>query len=106
MAALGARKRKDEVLELDRDGKRHVSEVSSGSASPAPVEAPARLYCLCRKNYGTHAPRLTAEDERVMIACDHCDEWYHATCVQIKEDHVSLIDTFVCPPCEQRTFAF
>lgn len=39
-----------------------------------------------------------------MIACDYCDEWYHASCVQIDEDDVALIDTFVCPPCEHSTY--
>ncbi|WFD23166.1 COMPASS (complex proteins associated with Set1p) component [Malassezia equina] len=74
-AGPSTQKRVAQELVLDRDGKRHISEASSGSASPAPVEAPP-------------------QDERVMIACDYCDEWYHASCVQIDEDDVALIDTF------------
>lgn len=38
-----------------------------------------------------------------MIACDYCDEWYHASCIQISEDSLALIDTFVCPRCETST---
>jgi len=39
-----------------------------------------------------------------MIACDYCDEWYHATCVKVSENDVALIDTFVCPPCESSAY--
>ncbi|SHO77880.1 Similar to S.cerevisiae protein SPP1 (Subunit of COMPASS (Set1C)) [Malassezia sympodialis ATCC 42132] len=83
-------KRHAHELAVDRDGKRHITEPPSGSASPAP-EAPERMYCVCRQSY---------DDERVMIACDYCDEWYHASCIQISEDSLALIDTFVCPRCE------
>ncbi|KAM3360955.1 hypothetical protein P3S68_015809 [Capsicum galapagoense] len=30
------------------------------------------LYCLCRKPY----------DQRPMLACDKCDEWYHFDCIK------------------------
>jgi len=47
-------KRHAHELAVDRDGKRHITEPPSGSASPAP-EAPERMYCVCRQSYGTPA---------------------------------------------------
>lgn len=38
-----------------------------------------------------------------MIACDFCDEWYHAACLGIADEAVELIDQFVCPECEKST---
>ncbi|GAA5879901.1 hypothetical protein JCM8547_005314 [Rhodosporidiobolus lusitaniae] len=50
-----------------------------------------RLYCVCRKLY---------DPERMMIACDKCEEWYHVDCVGIAEDAVELVDLFICPNCQ------
>ncbi|XP_051119104.1 lysine-specific demethylase JMJ17 [Andrographis paniculata] len=43
------------------------------------------LYCICRRPY----------DERAMIACDKCDEWYHFDCVKI----TSAPKTYICIAC-------
>lgn len=43
------------------------------------------LYCICRRPY----------DQRKMIACDQCDEWYHFDCVNIS----SAPRIYVCPAC-------
>ncbi|KAF0910136.1 hypothetical protein E2562_001355 [Oryza meyeriana var. granulata] len=44
------------------------------------------LYCICRKPY----------DNRAMIACDQCDEWYHFDCINL---HGPPPETFYCPAC-------
>ncbi|PVH47195.1 hypothetical protein PAHAL_4G000400 [Panicum hallii] len=44
------------------------------------------LYCICRKPY----------DNRAMIACDQCDEWYHFDCINLLGPPP---DTFFCPAC-------
>lgn len=44
------------------------------------------LYCICRKPY----------DQRAMIACDKCDEWYHFGCVKLR----SAPKVYICPACE------
>lgn len=49
-----------------------------------------KLYCVCKTKY---------DEERFMIACDRCDEWYHTTCVNMPEMEVELVDQFFCPPC-------
>ncbi|GAA5956325.1 hypothetical protein JCM3765_005629 [Sporobolomyces pararoseus] len=56
-------------------------------------EADDRLYCICREHY---------EPERMMIACDRCEEWYHIECVKIPDDSVELVDQFFCPPCQTK----
>lgn len=45
------------------------------------------LYCICRKPY----------DQRAMIACDQCDEWYHFECINL---HKPTPKTFFCPACK------
>ncbi|RPD62982.1 hypothetical protein L227DRAFT_497657 [Lentinus tigrinus ALCF2SS1-6] len=49
-----------------------------------------KLYCICKTSY---------DEDKVMIACDRCDEWYHTQCLNINDLEVDLIDQFVCPPC-------
>lgn len=77
------------VLELDQ-----VFElIAEGENLPIHFEkelkllrARSVLYCICRKPY----------DQRPMIACDECDEWYHFDCV----DLVSPPDIYICPACK------
>jgi hypothetical protein len=49
-----------------------------------------RLYCICQSRY---------DENRVMIACDRCDEWYHTSCVSMPDLEVDLVDQFFCPRC-------
>ncbi|KIP11999.1 hypothetical protein PHLGIDRAFT_33082 [Phlebiopsis gigantea 11061_1 CR5-6] len=53
-------------------------------------EVDDRLYCVCRTSY---------DEDRVMIACDRCDEWYHTQCVNMPDLEVDLVDQFICPLC-------
>lgn len=52
-----------------------------------------KLYCVCKTKY---------DDEKVMIACDRCDEWYHTSCVHMPDLEVDLVDQFICPLCVER----
>ncbi|KAL5534210.1 hypothetical protein ACEPAG_672 [Sanghuangporus baumii] len=49
-----------------------------------------KLYCICRTQY---------DEDRVMIACDRCDEWYHTQCVNMPDLLVDLVDQFICSKC-------
>ncbi|KAI0778144.1 hypothetical protein BD413DRAFT_600957 [Trametes elegans] len=49
-----------------------------------------KLYCICKTRY---------DEDKVMIACDRCDEWYHTRCLNMNDLEVDLIDQFVCPIC-------
>ncbi|KAJ2913412.1 hypothetical protein MD484_g7012, partial [Candolleomyces efflorescens] len=53
-----------------------------------------RLYCVCKTKY---------DQERFMIACDRCDEWYHMQCVDMSELVADLVDQFFCPPCIEKS---
>ncbi|KAI0651809.1 hypothetical protein C8Q79DRAFT_1005065 [Trametes meyenii] len=86
------------------------SRSRSASEMPAPAEPPSKapqpeepeeeeeeviddkLYCICKTSY---------DEDKVMIACDRCDEWYHTQCLNMNDLEVDLIDQFVCPPCIQ-----
>ncbi|GJJ09642.1 hypothetical protein Clacol_003866 [Clathrus columnatus] len=70
---------------------------SSVMPEPAPETTPApleeRLYCVCHRPY---------DEEKVMIACDRCDEWYHPRCVNMPEQEIDLVDQFICAKCMNR----
>ncbi|WOL18229.1 lysine-specific demethylase 5B [Canna indica] len=51
------------------------------------------LYCICRKPY----------DQRAMIACDQCDEWYHFDCINLLGPPPK---TFYCPACQPSNGGF
>ncbi|RUS84877.1 hypothetical protein EGW08_007346 [Elysia chlorotica] len=50
------------------------------------------LYCICR----------SADSERFMIGCDHCEEWYHGDCIGITTDDAKLIKRYYCDACIAR----
>jgi hypothetical protein len=68
---------------------------AAGEAEPEGEveEVEDKLYCVCKTGY---------DDERVMIACDRCDEWYHTSCVHMPDLEVDLVDQFICPICVER----
>ncbi|CEH12203.1 Uncharacterized PHD Zn-finger protein [Ceraceosorus bombacis] len=53
-----------------------------------------KLYCVCKALY---------DEERMMIACDRCDEWYHTSCMDMDDAKAELVDMFICPVCEPKT---
>ncbi|OAE29231.1 hypothetical protein AXG93_3825s1010 [Marchantia polymorpha subsp. ruderalis] len=71
----------------------------------AALKARSVLYCLCQKPY---------DEDRAMIACDRCGEWYHFSCINLPEPPSSDEDTddvirqeceqsgdFICPKCKE-----
>ncbi|KAG8904920.1 hypothetical protein FRC01_008547, partial [Tulasnella sp. 417] len=58
------------------------------------IEIDTRLYCVCKQMY---------DDDRIMIACDNCDDWCHPGCVGLPETDLDLVDLFFCPSCTAST---
>ena len=55
------------------------------------------MYCTCRK-----------PETEEMIGCDTCDNWYHASCVNLDFAQVlPIIDSFpfICPECVKKAAA-
>uniref|UniRef100_A0A3B1IKN5 Death-inducer obliterator 1-like n=1 Tax=Astyanax mexicanus TaxID=7994 RepID=A0A3B1IKN5_ASTMX len=54
---------------------------------------PNAIYCICRQ----------AHNNRFMICCDRCQEWFHGDCVGITEARGRLLEKngedYICPTC-------
>ncbi|CAD6888190.1 unnamed protein product [Tilletia laevis] len=86
-----------EKREKERERKRKAKEeedAAAGAESEAEMLLDDKLYCICKTLY---------DEERMMIACDHCDEWYHTQCMGMSDAKAELVDMFVCPACEPLT---
>ncbi|KAI0094661.1 hypothetical protein BDY19DRAFT_34933 [Irpex rosettiformis] len=74
-------------------GAHDTDKAGDKKAHDGPEEEPVvddKLYCICKTKY---------DEDRVMIACDRCDEWYHTQCVNMPDLEVDLVDQFICPIC-------
>jgi COMPASS component SPP1 len=67
-------------------------KATADNAAPKDEE---REYCVCKSRY---------DEERAMIGCDRCDEWYHPLCVGLEDSDVDQIDLYVCPACRKRWY--
>ncbi|KIM24052.1 hypothetical protein M408DRAFT_331973 [Serendipita vermifera MAFF 305830] len=50
-----------------------------------------RLYCVCRELY----------DNRFMLGCDNCDEWFHPPCLGMEDFQCDLLEHFYCASCRK-----
>ncbi|KAM5246273.1 death-inducer obliterator 1 [Ctenodactylus gundi] len=71
-------------------------EHSGDRGKPKPeceVYDPNALYCICRQPH----------NNRFMICCDRCEEWFHGDCVGISEARGRLLERngedYICPNC-------
>lgn len=55
-------------------------------------EGEPEVYCICR----------SGDANRFMIACDHCEEWYHGDCVNVKERDAKYIKKYFCKVCIEK----
>ena len=91
------------LLSYDHSEMRHhlCSSLRSRDLSPFPSSTLMRrrnvtkstvteIFCQCRK----------PDDGRLMVCCDHCNEWYHGQCVGIK-DKSKVIDCWLCTKCKK-----
>ncbi|XP_057817430.2 lysine-specific demethylase JMJ17 isoform X1 [Cryptomeria japonica] len=91
----------DEVFKFIAAGERLPVDFRKELAA---LKVRSVLYCICRKPY---------DEERAMIACDSCNEWYHFDCLYLQEPVSSSEDCelllqqkcgpmgeFICPVCK------
>jgi hypothetical protein len=68
-----------------------AGEGSGEAAGNDKAEEDPTLYCICRQR---------AHPSDLMIACDLCDDWYHAKCVGLTRYQCEkLIDKWFCAKC-------
>ncbi|KAJ7254067.1 hypothetical protein B0H12DRAFT_1115786 [Mycena haematopus] len=95
VAASMSRSRSTSVMHggsVGPDGSSEKPEDEDEDALAAAAEDD-KLYCICKTKY---------DEDRFMIACDKCDEWYHTQCVEMPDLVVDLVDQFFCPLCIQK----
>ncbi|KAJ7361690.1 hypothetical protein DFH08DRAFT_844892 [Mycena albidolilacea] len=105
--APSAISRKSGSVAASASRSRSTSVMPGGSVGPDGSEKPEeeeedplaaaaeddKLYCICKTKY---------DEDRFMIACDKCDEWYHTQCVDMPDLVVDLVDQFFCPLCIEK----
>ncbi|KAJ7619073.1 hypothetical protein DFH06DRAFT_1306290 [Mycena polygramma] len=104
--APSAISRKSGSVAASASRSRSTSVMPGGSVGPDGSEKPEdededavvaaeddKLYCVCKTKY---------DEDRFMIACDKCDEWYHTQCVDMPDLVVDLVDQFFCPLCIEK----
>uniref|UniRef100_A0A8C6WA01 Death inducer-obliterator 1 n=1 Tax=Nannospalax galili TaxID=1026970 RepID=A0A8C6WA01_NANGA len=94
------------VSQSEKDDRENQSEgkATQGSKEESPKDAgkpkpecevydPNALYCICRQPH----------NNRFMICCDRCEEWFHGDCVGISEARGRLLERdgedYICPNC-------
>ncbi|XP_070237534.1 death-inducer obliterator 1 isoform X1 [Bos mutus] len=92
-----------QAVKEDREGRQDGRVAPGGRAEEATdsirhkpeceVYDPSALYCLCRQPH----------NNRFMICCDRCEEWFHGDCVGISEARGRLLERngedYICPNC-------
>ncbi|KAI9445275.1 hypothetical protein H4582DRAFT_2125647 [Lactarius indigo] len=95
-SALASRSRSTSAMPPGTNSAPGSENKATGEVEPDVGEEGTedKLYCVCKTKY---------DDEKVMIACDRCDEWYHTSCVHMPDLEVDLVDQFICPLCVERS---
>ncbi|KAL0587171.1 hypothetical protein ABG067_003229 [Albugo candida] len=52
------------------------------------LQTATERYCICRQPYSGF-----------MIGCDHCEDWFHDTCIGLSKERAEKIDHYTCPSC-------
>ncbi|KAJ3292096.1 JmjC domain-containing histone demethylation protein 1 [Borealophlyctis nickersoniae] len=78
----------------DQTGETEVVE-STAASGKAPDKPKETLYCICQSSDC---------DDRFMIQCDGCTDWFHGECLDppMVEDDTKYLHKFYCPNCEPK----
>lgn len=83
------------IKPLDED---HVSgnelDSSDSEAKTEDDDDPDKLWCICNQPH----------NNRFMICCDSCEEWYHGKCVNVTKSMGQLMESegkeWICLYCK------
>jgi COMPASS component SPP1 len=73
-------------LSKTTNARQSSTPIKAASSPAADYDEEAELYCICRK----------PDNHTWMIACDGCDDWFHGSCVDMKEENAQLVDKYFC----------
>ncbi|WWC90433.1 uncharacterized protein L201_005368 [Kwoniella dendrophila CBS 6074] len=99
------------VLEAE-DTKRYLLKQAQAQVNPQHQETPGRsakpttyskkgkgkkkvdneVYCVCK-----------TDNEGSMIECGECNDWFHFSCIDLKDDEAEKIHEYICDECTQST---
>ncbi|XP_042317590.1 death-inducer obliterator 1 isoform X2 [Sceloporus undulatus] len=95
---IGVSKDNTEAVQVKKERKSPVQtsdepEEPRKCKSESEVYDPSTLYCICQQPH----------NNRFMICCDRCEEWFHGNCVGISEARGRLLERngedYICPNC-------
>lgn len=76
----------------DSPATEESEDESSEESEDEGDEEDFKEYCICRKPH----------DNRFMIGCDACEEWYHGSCIGVNKKQSECFETYICPPCKEK----
>ncbi|XP_016848956.1 death-inducer obliterator 1 isoform X2 [Anolis carolinensis] len=97
-AKIGVPKENTETVQVKKERKSpvHTSDEPAELRkikSESDIYDPNTLYCICQQPH----------NNRFMICCDRCEEWFHGNCVGISEARGRLLERngedYICPNC-------
>ncbi|KNC50237.1 BAH-PHD domain-containing protein [Thecamonas trahens ATCC 50062] len=51
------------------------------------------VYCSCKR---------PCNPDKLMIACDACDDWIHGECAGLDDKGIAALDNYVCDACKSK----
>nr|XP_033819552.1 death-inducer obliterator 1 isoform X2 [Geotrypetes seraphini] len=80
-------------VQIPSESKVNKDEAATKNKPEYEVYDPNALYCICQQPH----------NNRFMICCDRCEEWFHGDCVGISESRGQLLEKdgedYICPNC-------
>ncbi|CAL4122411.1 unnamed protein product, partial [Meganyctiphanes norvegica] len=84
-----------DVIDVEDEADLKDSEEESTEEEEEDDEDPERLWCICQKPH----------NNRFMICCDKCEDWFHGSCVGITKAMGQQMENesqeWVCPKCKK-----